>query len=502
MSKTKLATRNRSTRFSGKQIVDAYRRIPLPVVLLSHDGEVLDANDAFGLIVGADAPEILGQNFFDGFVQSERRESARKRLAESFQTGNPALPRRVVLVSAHGKPVSTSWACTTVTDKKGIAVGALCVGHDTSEREQSEARQAHLVSAIERVAQEWTQTFDAVQMPVVLVTKTGRVRRLNRAAAELAHLSNLQDAIGRQIDSVGQGQPWHKASELAEVVAGTRYPACGQVRDGSNGRVWSVDASLLTTEGPTSDYIILVAHDITRLVELQDLLRRSETMSALGRLVVAVAHEIRNPLFIISATIDTIESEVSPIYADFAEYAGVLRRQKDRLSRMLDELLAYGRPMALERVPLHMKDLLDQAIEACIPMAIVGRVTIEPTIPAHTPRCLGDQMRLVQVFQNVIENAVQLAPIESVVRVEAEPISLDDRPWIECRIMDSGPGFREKDMSRLFEPFFTRRRNGTGLGLSLVQRIVEQHGGEIFARNRIEGGALMTIRLPAEIQHP
>ena len=107
------------------------------------------------------------------------------------------------------------------------------------------------------------------------------------------------------------------------------------------------------------------------------------------------------------------------------------------------------------------------------------------------------RQRLVQVFQNLLENAIQHSPPEGRVVVETEEVSLDGGDWIAYRIQDAGSGFCNEDLPRIFEPFFTRRRGGTGLGLSIVQRIVEEHGGTITAGNCPEGGgAVMVVRFP------
>jgi signal transduction histidine kinase len=98
----------------------------------------------------------------------------------------------------------------------------------------------------------------------------------------------------------------------------------------------------------------------------------------------------------------------------------------------------------------------------------------------------------VQVFHNLVENAVQHSPRGGAVEVEVAA----EEEWIVCAVRDGGPGFREGDLERLFEPFFSRRIGGTGLGLSIVQRIVDEHRGRIAAANRPEGGAVLTLRLP------
>jgi signal transduction histidine kinase len=107
-----------------------------------------------------------------------------------------------------------------------------------------------------------------------------------------------------------------------------------------------------------------------------------------------------------------------------------------------------------------------------------------------------DRDRLFRVFHNLLENAIQHSRPSDEVVLEIRLRGTNGKRWIECLVTDSGPGFPADDLPHVFEPFFTRRRGGTGLGLSIVHRIAHEHGGEIVAANRPEGGALMTVRLP------
>jgi signal transduction histidine kinase len=107
-----------------------------------------------------------------------------------------------------------------------------------------------------------------------------------------------------------------------------------------------------------------------------------------------------------------------------------------------------------------------------------------------------DRGRLVQVFQNLLQNAIQHAPRGSAVSLSAWTEATDDGPGVVVTIEDTGPGIPPSDLQRIFEPFVTRRRGGTGLGLAIVQRIVDEHGGTVTAINRPAGGATITVRLP------
>ena len=116
-------------------------------------------------------------------------------------------------------------------------------------------------------------------------------------------------------------------------------------------------------------------------------------------------------------------------------------------------------------------------------------------IPEALPSLLMDSVRLRQVFQNLIDNAVQHSPEHGVVTIRVSEIENAGRNWIECTVEDNGPGFDAESLDRAFEPFFTKREGGTGLGLSIVQRIVEEHSGNVVACN-VSGGAMVRVRLP------
>jgi len=223
-------------------------------------------------------------------------------------------------------------------------------------------------------------------------------------------------------------------------------------------------------------------------------LRRHERMAAMGELVAGVAHEIRNPLFGLSAMIDALEQRAGQQLGTDLNYVTHIRAQIKRLTALVEDLLEYGRPQEpnLENVPVELvlRDSLQMSRVRADEQGV--ELVLEP--PAPETRIKADRKRLVQVFLNLIDNAVQYAPRESHVRLSA---SLEEETgMVSCRVTDSGPGFGMEDLSHVFEPFFTRRRGGTGLGLSIAQRIVEDHRGRIEARNAEGGGAVVEVLLP------
>lgn len=215
----------------------------------------------------------------------------------------------------------------------------------------------------------------------------------------------------------------------------------------------------------------------------------------LGTVAVGVAHEVRNPLFGISSTLDAFRARFGD-RPEFAPYLRVLGDQVDRLSRLMRDLLEYGKPQALELLPGPPAAPVAQAILYCQPLAERANVRLINGSDPSCPMIMQDAARMVQLLQNLIENAVQHSPANGTVKVSCGALHVDGWHGVELLVDDEGPGFKTEDLPRIFEPFFTRRQGGTGLGLAIVQRIVLAHGGHIEAVNRKQGGASIRTRFP------
>jgi len=162
----------------------------------------------------------------------------------------------------------------------------------------------------------------------------------------------------------------------------------------------------------------------------------------------------------------------------------------------MNDLLEYGRPQALERQPEELPGMLAEASRACDYLARAKGARVELELRCELGALPVDRKRIVQVFQNLLENALHQSSPGGCVTVQLE--RGDDGSLARVAVRDRGPGFSACDLPHVFEPFFTRRKGGTGLGLSIVQRIVEQHGGLVEARNHPAGGAEVAVLLPLQ----
>jgi PAS domain S-box-containing protein len=231
--------------------------------------------------------------------------------------------------------------------------------------------------------------------------------------------------------------------------------------------------------------------------ELRELLHRSRHMTAMGSLVAGVAHEVRNPLFAISANLDAFEASTDTA-PEAAPLIATIHREVDRLTALMQDLLDFGKPVKWSPSPGSLDGVLGDAFQLCAGLATEKGVGLSRSVAPDLPELLMDRKRLVQVFQNLLANAIQHSPRGGTVSVRA--IESGGHTAV-VTVQDEGRGFEAADLPRVFEPFFSRRKGGTGLGLAIVQRIVEEHGGTVTAGNGVAGGGMMTILLPLTSGH-
>lgn len=406
------------------------------------------------------------------------------------------LEHRLICADGRVRWVRSRAAASALDSQRELHVG--CVVTDVTDRRLADELRQRLHASFRRSAQEWRRTFDAVSSPLIVLGADGIIQRLNAAA--IALFAGM-DPSGQPLSTAAPTPLQSSALVLVELLRRTHGSASREVTDPPSGRAWELSAAWVDEAGGEDSRIILVATEVTRLMDLQTRLRRHETMAAMGAIVAGVAHEVRNPLFSISAVVDAVEATFGA-RAELKPYLDVLRGEVKRLNHLTQELFEYGRPTRGEWVEGPVRPVVEDALSACALAAEQAGVAVVREVEETLPPVRMDSRRLFHVFRNVVENAVQHSPAGTTVRIATEAVEEDGRAWVRCTVHDGGPGFREEDLPHVFEPFFSKRRGGTGLGLAIVQRILEEHQGAIRLCNREAGGAEVTLLLPAVSSPP
>ncbi len=363
--------------------------------------------------------------------------------------------------------------------------------------ERSNAELTGLNARLESAALEWRATVDTIDAALIVLEPAGCIERMNRAASALLPGEPF-GWLGLPSDRLAAHPPWDSALALARDAIEHDTILTSRVHRESTGRTWDLWCRTSQRLG-RRDAVVIVARDVTAVVELQESLRRSETMAALGSLVAGVAHEVRNPLFAISSLVDAWSVQQN---ADGRKFHKALRGEVTRLKSLMNDLLEYGTPSKSRPRAHPLSSIIHEAVRSCAPEAEARRVRIVTRPRAIEADAWVDPQRFVRVLINLIQNAIQHAPPESDVTVAVSTASRDSLSRLHITVRDRGPGFREGDLPRVFTPFFSRRSGGFGLGLAICERIVVEHRGTITAANHRDGGGLVTVSLPLLLPSP
>ncbi|HEX7919258.1 MAG TPA: PAS domain S-box protein, partial [Gemmatimonadales bacterium] len=443
---------------------------PDGIFSLNVNGELTSANPALRELMGEGQPPI-GAHFRD-IIHPDDLARAHDIFSRRLR-GEEVPPYELRLLRANGQPVAVEITSSALREGTKVT-GSLGIVRDISRRRAAELEQARLQAAIQAAAMDWTTTFDAVPMTIVLLDADLRIRRLNRSAQE-EFGRPYRELIDSDIRTL-LGSRWQRTVEIAVAVQGGAAPVMEQVDEAETGRSWSV--LVAPVGGADAGQLVLIARDITDLTRLQRTLAHDRTMAALGALVAGVAHEVRNPLFAISATLDAFEARFGK-EPDFTRYTSNLRPEVQRLSALMRDLLEYGRPSVLQPVLTDLTPVVREAVGRSEAPAAPRGVRIEVVAAAGLPAVHHDPARMAQVIQNLLDNALVHAPEGSRITVRLSTVQSGPKPWYRVSVEDEGSGFRADDLPHVFEPFYSRRRGGTGLGLSIVERLVGPHGGQV-----------------------
>jgi PAS domain S-box-containing protein len=250
--------------------------------------------------------------------------------------------------------------------------------------------------------------------------------------------------------------------------------------------------------------VVAVLRDLTPVRQLEEQLRRSDRLAALGTLAAGLAHEIKNPL----TSIMTFSRHVGRRFDDerFRQrFQSVVPRELERINAIVDGLLRLARPARLVLAPVHLPPLLEQALELYAHQIETRRVRVHRAWTVGVPPIPGDAEHLYQAFLNLIANAIDAMEGEEggtlTIRLgwprDGAAGSRDDRLVVE--IADTGTGIKPEETSNVFNPFFTTKPGGTGLGLAIAHKIIEDHGGTVTFRTAPGHGTVFAVALPLRV---
>jgi PAS domain S-box-containing protein len=283
---------------------------------------------------------------------------------------------------------------------------------------------------------------------------------------------------------------FYKALTSEETILGKEFAL-----QGSGGtRIVAISLSALVSDKGISGTLIHM-EDITEKRKKETQLRRAESLAALTTLAAGVAHEINNPLGSISIRIQLLEKLVKAESRDapaMLKHLGVVNEEIDRLKHIVVDFLFAVRPMDIQLLSEDPAELMEEIAEFAQPEAEKQGISLKLEVGSNLPQVLMDKRHMKQALLNLIQNALAAMTDGGTLGLKAE--YSDDE--VRLSVSDTGSGIPEELLTKIFEPYFTTKKSGTGLGLTITFKIIKEHSGEISLQSKEGKGSTFTIHLP------
>ncbi|HEV2045625.1 MAG TPA: ATP-binding protein, partial [Chthoniobacterales bacterium] len=348
--------------------------------------------------------------------------------------------------------------------------------------------------------------FNAIQEGIIVTDSNGRITYLNDAACELFGLQG-DDAIGKRLDERVRGLDWESLTHGAGPVSrdieifypSNRFinfyivPLVIESRDSV--AVDKIDSSKIDISGEQVGHAIIL-RDITESRRTAQQTIESERFNALTLLAAGVAHEIGNPLNSLNIHLQLMERKVRELdgaaRAELQESIDISRSELNRLDTIVTQFLRAIRPTRPQLHPENTNSIVEEAVRFFAPEIQDRDIVVEQELRSDLPTLQLDRDQMKQAFYNVIKNSFEAMKNRDILRIRTDM----DESHVIVSFTDTGGGISAENLSHVFEPYFTTKPSGTGLGLLIVRRIVREHGGELSIESNEGKGLTLTIRLP------
>jgi two-component system NtrC family sensor kinase len=365
--------------------------------------------------------------------------------------------------------------------------------------------------------------FQEVTLPVLIIDRKGQIAFANTGAA--AFLGYTQrELLSQELHLRALCAPYESDryifSTLPEITE-TTYIDIDLKRKG--GRVFMTNIAFSPCYHDGSPYLLLTLRDVTtRRVEerktredegryrrllaernvLQDQLHRSSKLAFMGELAAGIAHEINNPLGIILGFVQDMLDEIGEDHP-FYESIKIVEHETARCAGVVKDLLDFARLRPAQRAKVDLLQLVENSLLLLVPQIKKNKIRVHKAYDKGLPYIYIDEHLMQQVFLNVILNAIQSMPaggdLTLGLGIEPEPTAQTGQNGIRISVTDTGHGIPKSEIDRIFDPFFTTKGSkGSGLGLAVCQRVMEDHHGKIDIVSREGGGTTCNIYLPME----
>ncbi len=463
------------------------------IISLDGEGGIRIFNAAAEKLFGLPRVMVVGKHMAEigkimGFDDHALR-ALWERLSDAVWAAGAAIDLEYDLLSKHGPRKTMSYSVYP------LGKMAWSVGNGVVIMLEDITRKKEMEDQISDARKRLVAMFDGITDGIQVINSDFRITAANKSMTSL---------LAR---SITPGERCHEACSFGTTVCNdcpaeetfrTGLPASTTKRLPRNAgvaedRVVEISSFPLLDRGNRVVQVVEYIKDVTEKVRLAERLEQSRRLAELGEMAARVAHEVRNPLNAITGAAHFLSTE----YANdetLQKFTSLIKRQAVRVNQVASDLLYVSKPIRMNLTTLQVNTVLDQALDALGEQLRTQKIELVRDLDPGLPHLQADELQIEQALHNLLRNAAEAMPGGGTLRVSTAQAM--DRPAVEIRIQDSGPGIPEQDRERVFQSFYTTKVRGTGLGLTIVQRVLKSHEGEIVIDQPSSGGTRILVRLP------
>lgn len=347
-----------------------------------------------------------------------------------------------------------------------------------------------------RTMQTYTQhVVDSMANGLISLDAQGNIVTVNRQACRMFSLNSGEDAQRKPLSALVVFHDFNLLRALAGVERVLEKEVSATT---AAGQTLPLSLSASTLRGDNDEHLgtVLLLRDLSDVKALQEQVQRAERLASIGRLAAGVAHEIRNPLGSLKGFLQYFHRKL-PMQEQDKAYLTVMMNEVDRLNTVVSNLLEFARPKEPVFEESDVPEMLEHVLMLLHRDFEAKHLRLFREWPEALPRLQLDQDQITQVLLNILLNAIQATESGGEIHVSAQ--MLREMNLLEIAVQDTGSGIAADDLPHIFDPFFSTKKQGNGLGLAIAHTIIEQHHGDILVESHAGHGSAFRIRLPLSI---
>jgi two-component system, sporulation sensor kinase A len=453
-------------------------------LVVVENNSVLFANEAFYSMHGSSSDSVPTMEFLD-FVASDFRNEFKKELQNMMDGASSQIQIKYSRLHKDGREIPTEFRGSTTPFDRGRTFVGICL--DIKDRRQSEEEMKALKELSENIL---SSSYDSI----TVIDQKGSIIYFSPASERITHYKK-EEVIGKSLGMFYRDKGLFKKNlELIQNTKGPiSYDAVILDREGGE-HIMFISRSPLKDKRGNLIGSVGICKDITERRLMEERVKERERLAYIGQLTTLLAHEIRNPLSSVKMNVQILSKKLN-LSGNDQRRMEIVESEIKKLEIILEEVLNFAKPMKLSLEMEDVNEIIEEVLDTLTEKINEKHIEIERDLGENLPKILLDKRKIEQAVLNIVLNSIDVLRPNGHLKVITEVGKVLEEQIIKVTISDNGIGIAEPNLRSIFEPFYTTKLQGTGLGLTNVKKVVEAHGGFIRVDSELDRGTSVYLFL-------